>query len=232
MEIAHTRKAIINDLVMFLLAVLSVCLLSYEVMANSVNTAVVHAIDLGIASICLLEFLWHFYRTKDKTFFLKHRWWELLAAIPVTTQMTQSLRILMLGRFIPLLESFRFIRLAVRLKLLLDSSRKYTKHTFLIFISLLVILIMFLGAVWFHYFEYGVNPHIHNYFDSIWWAIVTMTTIGYGDIYPMTTGGRIVAIFLMFTGIGTLGAFIATINSYFIHKESQQLSDLYRHPVS
>jgi len=59
--------------------------------------------------------------------------------------------------------------------------------------------------------------NVHGFFDSFWWAMSTVTTVGY-DIYPVTTEGRIVAIFLMLTGIGTLGVYTAAIANYVIRQ--------------
>lgn len=52
--------------------------------------------------------------------------------------------------------------------------------------------------------------------DGIWWAFVTATTVGYGDISPHTLYGRIIAMFLMIVGIGLLGTMTSTITSYFL----------------
>lgn len=49
-------------------------------------------------------------------------------------------------------------------------------------------------------FEYGVNPDIRNFFDVIWWWVVTSATVGYGDVVPVTWQGRVVAIFTIFAG--------------------------------
>jgi voltage-gated potassium channel len=74
-----------------------------------------------------------------------------------------------------------------------------------------------LGAtLGFHSFEFGPNPNVANLWDSFWWAMVTVTTVGYGDIYPVTSGGRLIAIALMLVGIGTLGVFTATIAGYVV----------------
>lgn len=74
------------------------------------------------------------------------------------------------------------------------------------------------GAIGFYYFEYGTNPNVKTFGDSLYWAVVTMATVGYGDIYPMTSGGRIVAVVLIFAGVGSLGAFLAIIESYILRR--------------
>jgi voltage-gated potassium channel len=69
--------------------------------------------------------------------------------------------------------------------------------------------------------EAGINPNVHSLWDSFWWTIVTITTVGYGDIYPVTTGGRILAIFFMLGGTATVGTATAAIAAYLINKKYQ-----------
>lgn len=215
-------KTIIDDLFMIFLALVSVCLLIFEVV--SVQTIeqqkVLDYADLTIASIFLCEFIYNFTKAKDKRSFFKGHWWELLASIPVTSEATQALRGLRLLRLIRLIRLLRVIRVAARIKILIDASDKMAKHSYVINIVFAIMFVIMSGSLGFHYFEYGVNPNIHNYFDSVWWAIVTVTTIGYGDIYPITVMGRILAIILMFTGIGILSLLTGAIASYFIKSKN------------
>jgi voltage-gated potassium channel len=68
---------------------------------------------------------------------------------------------------------------------------------------------------------------IHNFGDALWWAVVTVTTVGYGDKVPMTGGGKWVAAGLMFTGIGLVGTLTASIASYFVQEQrSQELAEV------
>ena len=82
---------------------------------------------------------------------------------------------------------------------------------FLYFVTLLG-----LAAFWIVYFERGKNPAFQDYGDGLWWALVTVTTIGYGDFYPVTTAGRIVASILILFGVGLFGPFSGLITSWFI----------------
>lgn len=77
-------------------------------------------------------------------------------------------------------------------------------------------LTILLGATGFYFAEVGTNPTVHNYGDSLWWAIVTITTVGYGDIYPATPSGRFIGALLMIMGVGTVGIWTAAIAAYLI----------------
>jgi voltage-gated potassium channel len=63
-----------------------------------------------------------------------------------------------------------------------------------------------------------------GYLDGVWWAIVTASTVGYGDIAPSTVGGRVIAIVLMLAGIGLISTFSASVTSYFVGQ--QEATDL------
>ena len=77
-------------------------------------------------------------------------------------------------------------------------------------------LAMLLFGSWMAYVaEHPTNPEFADYGDSLWWGIVTLTTVGYGDIVPETTKGRTAAVFLMLTGIATLGVISGTLASMF-----------------
>lgn len=63
--------------------------------------------------------------------------------------------------------------------------------------------------------------------DAMWWAVVTTTTVGYGDAFPITPEGRAVAVVLMLTGIGVIGTVSANVAAYFVRSdESEEVADL------
>ena len=63
--------------------------------------------------------------------------------------------------------------------------------------------------------ESPTNKEFASFGDSLWWGVVTLTTVGYGDIVPITEKGRIAGVFLMFTGLTTLGLIAGTLASVF-----------------
>ena len=66
------------------------------------------------------------------------------------------------------------------------------------------------------------EPRMPKFGDALWWALVTATTVGYGDISPETSGGRIVASILMIVGIGLIGMITGSIATYFVGKMVDQ----------
>jgi voltage-gated potassium channel len=87
----------------------------------------------------------------------------------------------------------------------------------------LVIAIMFVAAGLEVAFEAHANGStIHSYGGALWWAVVTVTSVGYGDQYPVTVAGRAVAVVLMITGIALFGVVAASIASYFVEQDQDR----------
>jgi len=69
------------------------------------------------------------------------------------------------------------------------------------FLTILLLISFIINTVIFYYAEIGVNPHVHTYFDVVWWWTVSSTTVGYGDVYPVTVVGRFSAIISIIVGV-------------------------------
>jgi Ion channel len=88
---------------------------------------------------------------------------------------------------------------------------------------LIVLVLNLIAAAMVLEFERG-NPAatIDSYPDALWWAVTTITTVGYGDRFPMSSAGRAVAVVLMIAGIAMFGVITATIAAYFVEQKAEE----------
>lgn len=215
----ETEKEIIiwDDVVMMILALISGYLLMLEFTTNLTEVQILFdRIDIFIALIFLSEFIIKFFIAKSKLQFLKSNWWYLLASIPVSTPVVQASRLL---RLLSLVRVIRLIRLVVGVREILDYIKLFVKQTHTLYVLVIWTTVLFFGSVSFYAFEHGINSNVKNLFDSLWYSMATITTVGYGDIYPITIGGRIVGMLLMICGIGMTGIFTALVASFFIKQK-------------
>lgn len=208
-----------NELIIVVLSIVSVGLLIFEVVADIKphQQLLIERLDVGIAFVFLADFFWRLKKAENRAKFMRSSWWELLAAIPITSEVTRALRGL---RVLRLLRVLRIVRLAVRLNILTQRARAFNETTNVLAISVTIASIVLCGALAFHYFEFGVNQNVKSFWDSVWWAIITITTVGYGDIFPVTTGGRIIAILLLIIGLGTFGVYAAAVATWMLNRKS------------
>ncbi len=126
---------------------------------------------------------------------------DLLAILPFYLAFFVDLRSLRL---------LRLMRLARLLKLVRYNSaiQRFTKALYLAKEELVIftcasLVLLYLSAVGIYHFEHAVQPEVfRSIFDCLWWSVATLTTVGYGDIYPITTGGRIFTFTILMIGLG------------------------------
>ena len=96
-----------------------------------------------------------------------------------------------------------------------------TKHP-LLKVLVGILIFAFLGAGLVTIFEAEKNAQFQILGDAVWWVLVTMTTVGYGDKVPITAGGKIIGIFIMFFGVALLSVFTATVSTIFITRRLKE----------
>jgi voltage-gated potassium channel len=151
-----------------------------------------------------------------KTAALRAHWLDaaiVLVTVPLYGELLSSLRSVRLYRLL------RLARAGVVIGRALQAERRLTSGNALRLAALAtVFLTVAAGAV-----QATVDTHdFATFWDGVWWAVVTVTTVGYGDIYPTTVPGRIIGMVLMLAAIGFLAVLTATVASHFIQVDQEE----------
>ncbi len=194
----------IYDIVMSILALAAVLLVLTD-LSQGLN-GWQRRLDQVILLVFFIDYVVRFVLAPKKTVFIKSNICDLIAIIPFYTvfRMFKIAALARFGIYAKLPRAFAFLYRPLR-----KAQRFFNTNGFkyVVFITTIMIAV---GGILIHFAE-GMS-----YSDGIWWAFVTTTTVGYGDISPTTFYGRIIAMVLMLLGIGLLGTITSTLTSYFL----------------
>lgn len=125
---------------------------------------------------------------------------DLIAILPFYIASGIDLRTVRIFRLFRILKIFRYSKTINRF----HRALLIAKDELIVF-SFVALIFLYLAAVGIYYFEHETQPEqFKSIFHSLWWAVVTLTTVGYGDIYPITVGGRIFTFFVLIIGLGVV----------------------------
>jgi len=209
-ENSEDKLGLLNVAVLVLSIYVLVALIVDTTFKLSVETSkLLNYIDIAICIFFFIEFCIRFYQAESKLKFMKWGWIDLVSSIP----MIDFLRV---GRLFRLIRLFRILR-AFR------STKQFVTYIFrnkaqgaFTSVSVLAILLIIFCSIAILQVENAPNSNIQTAEDAIWWSYVTITTVGYGDKFPVTTEGRIIASVLLTAGVGLFGTFTAYIASIFV----------------
>ncbi|WP_082234305.1 potassium channel family protein [Halobacillus massiliensis] len=162
--------------------------------------------DRIIWIIFVMDYLIHLLRSRKKWAYIKSHPLELIAIIPLDS-------IFRTARFARVLRVLRLLSMGAHYIKPLYGLLKTNGLDKILMAAIILLFIIPIPIIL-------VEPEINTFPDALWWAIVTTTTVGYGDISPTTPLGRILAVLLMLVGIGIIGTFTSAITSYFQRKEN------------
>ncbi len=211
-------KGIGYELFIGALSILSIINLILQLFVRDPSLETVLAVINAIMfPIFLGDFIYRFLTAPSRsTYFFRHFGWaDLVSSLPF--QQVKIFRVFRLWRVIRL-----FMKFGVR-NLVMEFVTHRAENA-LLTVGFLVLCVLEFGALAVLKAESGApNANIINASDAIWWAYVTITTVGYGDRFPTTNWGRIIGIFVMTAGVGlfgTLSGFLA--NSFLTPPKPKQ----------
>lgn len=143
---------------------------------------------------------------------LRAHWLDVLIVVLTVPLVTEALAWFRLARFI------RLARLGALTTRALQAERRVTSGDSLRIAAILTLTAIVVGGA----AEYAVSTgEFTSLWDGVWWAVVTVTTVGYGDLYPKSIEGRLIGMVLMFVGIGFLSLLTAAVASRFVRQDTE-----------
>lgn len=126
---------------------------------------------------------------------------DLLAVLPFYLMVAFNMQAVRAFRLLRLLRLFKLVRYTNAVQRFRRAFAIARDDLVLFGVSALIVL--YLAAIGIYHFEHEAQPERYtSVFDSLWWAVATLTTVGYGDIYPITPGGRLFTFFVLVLGLG------------------------------
>lgn len=179
-------------------------------------------VQIGDALVCALlfiDFLVRFRRAPSKAGFMRMGWIDLVACIPNV----DFLRAGRLVRVVRIIRLLRGLRAGQRMVELFRENRP--KSALASALTIMILLVGFSSAG-ILIAEDGPDANIKTAGDAIWWSVTTITTVGYGDRYPTSLEGRVIAMVLMLCGVGLFGVLSGFVASVLLGKKSEENTEL------
>jgi voltage-gated potassium channel len=174
------------------------------------TVSLLNIIDDIICAVFITDFFYQLWKAPKKLKYLyTWGWIDLISSIP-------GIEFLRWGRAVRVVRIFRLLRGFRSTRLFMKYIFKNrAKGTFLT-VTLLTFVLIVVSSIAILNCETVPNANIKTPEEALWWAVVTVTTVGYGNYVPITLAGRIVATVLMIAGVGLFGTFTAFVSSYFV----------------
>jgi voltage-gated potassium channel len=169
-----------------------------------------------LTGLFAIEFTSRFAASYDRPAYLRGHWIDVVALVPVA----REIRVLRLLRLLRLVRAFAGIYRA------LGHVGRMAQHRGLAWIFVAWLAVMVICSLALYTAEKGVNGAVNSPLDALWWGIVTLTTVGYGDVVPKTTEGKVIASVLMLLGIGLFSAITATLTSFLVQGGGHPASEI------
>lgn len=209
------------QLFMFALCVyaLGVAAVESAMRLNPATLAILEFADYGVCAVFFADFLSSLWRAESRwRYFATWGWLDLLSSIPM-------IDVARWGRAARVLRIFRVFRALRTARLLKEAALRQRAQNTVLAAFLVVLMLITFGAIAVLHFESVPGANILTANDALWWVFVTITTVGYGDRYPITDEGRMVAVVLMIAGIALFGTLSAYLAAWFIGAEVDESSE-------
>ena len=209
------------ELYMLVLSGFSILVLAADTLLTLPDSAhdVLTYTDAGMCVLFLADFVRSVIRAPDRLRYLvRGGWLDLASSIPTI----DALRLGRLSRIARIIRLLRALRSTRTIGTIISHHRKQSALLAAALVSLLLAVFASLAIL---QFETDPESNIKTAGDALWWAFATITTVGYGDRYPVTLEGRLVASVLMAVGVGLFSTLAGLAASWFLDLGSEEGPD-------
>jgi voltage-gated potassium channel len=173
--------------------------------------------DVAIWAAFAVELVSKTYLSVDRKKYLVEHWYDVVI---VVVPFLRPLRIMRSLRLLRMSRALRLLSLGTRL---LQEARLMFFSYGLQYAAIIAAgVFVSLAALALAFEQDAPGSNIHNFGDAIWWGIATVTTVGYGDRFPVTTEGKVIAVFIMLLGISLFSLVTATVAAMFVKPSAQK----------
>ena len=164
---------------------------------------IINGLEKFCVTVFTVEYLLRLFASESrlKFFFSFFGLIDLIAILPFYLTLGMDLKSLRAIRLFRILRLFKFLRYGNTMEKIKKSFNSIKRELFLF--TLATLMLLYFSSIGIYYFENEAQPEVFaSIFDAMWWSVATLTTVGYGDVYPITNGGKIFASVIVFIGLG------------------------------
>ena len=203
------RKKIYNILIV-IFCILSIALAVIDLQRGL--SPVEKRLDWIIYGLFVVDYIVRLALSGEKRTFVRESVFDLLAIIPYSS-LFRAFRLIRFFRVLKFVKLFRVAMLSGRAISRLKDFLNTNGFKYVLCLSGGAILVSAFGMMYVEGMRFK---------DALWWAFVTATTVGYGDLSPASSGGRVIAAVLMMVGIGLIGSLTSSITSFFLNRKPER----------
>ncbi|MZR12527.1 ion transporter [Maritimibacter sp. DP07] len=178
--------------------------------------------EIVVVAVFATEYFLRLYAAERRLAYVFSFWGivDLLAWLPAVLMFVPAFQAIRVLRLIRLLRLIKLFNTAPALNRLLRAFLRVKSE--LVVWGVISTLLLYVSAVGIYVFENPVQPEVFSSIPAaLWWSVVSFTTVGYGDMYPVTSGGRLMTTFMLFIGLGIFAVPAAIVTTALLEAETK-----------